>query len=559
VIRILKAFAWLRWRMLIKALDRTGSRDVLERFSLAMEKLGPILAAVLLIPSALFLFALGVSAGYLTATGGQRLPLQLARFMLGAVPLLSLIGPLFLPAADRTNPIRLLLLPIPPGTLYVAQSSSTFGDPWTILMVPLVLGIPVGLAAAGALVPALAALAAAVLFIILIVGLAALATSALHLIVRDRRRGELLTLLFIIVIPVVAMLPSMMVNDRPRGQRNAPRQSLAPAWAVEAGQRALAVYPSELLVTTTRASVGGDTNRVAASLAGLLVATALLHGAGFVAFRKILESPGTTGARRSAPMREAWARTIPGLSSGASAVATAQLRLAMRTPRGRSILLSPVALLGIFGLLIWRSGSMDFGPFKFDGGLGLATFASFVSVISILPIAMNQFAVDKAGLTMTLLSPLKDDELLLGKAVGNAMIAAPPVIFSLLLVLAVFPSGPPAQWITLILSLIGIYLVAAPIAAICSAVFPRDVDMNSIGRGSNAHGAAGLLGMLAFVGAGVPPLLLALLATKILAQPALAPLFALGWCVVAYVIWRILFKVALRVFASRRENLALIA
>jgi hypothetical protein len=556
--RILKAFAWIRWRMLVNALDRTGSRDALERFSLAIEKLGPIIAAVLLIPSAVALLAIGAGAGYLTATGGERLPLQVARFILFAVPILTIVGPLFLPAADRTNPIRLLLLPIPRATLYVAQSASTFGDPWTILMVPLVLGIPIGLAAAGALVPAVAMLAAGLLFIVLIVGLAALATSLLHLIVRDRRRGELITLLFIFVIPVAAMVPSMMINDRPRAQRNAPRSNVAPAWLVDAGSRALAVYPSEMLVTAVRASVAGDTRLTAGSLGGLLAAAALLHGAGFFAFRKILESPGSTGARRSAPMRDAWARTIPGLTSGASAVATAQLRLAMRTPRGRSILLSPVVMLAIFGLLIWRSGRMDFGPFQFDGGLGLATFASFVSVISILPIAMNQFAVDKAGLTMTLLSPLRDDELLLGKAVGNALIAVPPVLFSLVIVFALFPSGTPVQWVTLVLSLIAIYLAAAPVAAICSAVFPRVVDLNSIGRGSNAHGAAGLIGLAAFVAAGVPPLLLALLAVNLLAQPILAPVFALAWCGVAYVIWRVLFKVAVGVFARRRENLALI-
>src|SRR5205085_9287024 len=53
MLRILKAFAWLRWRMLVNALERTGSRDALERFSIAIEKLGPILAGILMIPSAL--------------------------------------------------------------------------------------------------------------------------------------------------------------------------------------------------------------------------------------------------------------------------------------------------------------------------------------------------------------------------------------------------------------------------------------------------------------------------------------------------------------------------
>jgi hypothetical protein len=559
MLRMLRAFAWMRWRMLINALDRSGSRDALQRFSLAIENLGPILAGILLIPSGLMLLGIGVFAGYETGAGGGRMPLEAVRYILFAVPLLAIIGPLFLPAADRTNPVRLLLLPIPRTTLYVAQSSATFGDPWTILMVPLVIGIPIGLAAAGAVLPALTVLTAVLVFILVVVGLAALATSLLHLVVRDRRRGELVALLFIIVIPLVAMLPSMLLGSTPRGQRNAGRHGSAPTWAVDAGKRALTVYPSEMVITATRAAAAGDAGRAAGSVAGLGAAAILLHAAGFLAFRKILESPGTTGARRSAPMRDAWAMTLPGLTSGASAVATAQLRLAMRTPRGRSILLSPIALLGIIGVMVYRSGTMDFGSIHLDGGLSLATFASFVGVMSILPIAMNQFAVDKAGLTMTLLSPLRDEELLLGKAVGNAMIVAPPVLFSLVAVLAVFPPGPLLHWVTLVLALVSVYLVAAPIAAICSAVFPREVDMNSIGRGSNAHGAAGLIGLIAFVGAAVPPLLLALLATQLLARPALAPVFVLGWCLIAYVVWRVLFKVAVRVFAARRENLALIA
>ena len=257
-------------------------------------------------------------------------------------------------------------------------------------------------------------------------------------------------------------------------------------------------------------------------------------------------------------MRTVWARTLPGLTPGASAVAAAQLRLALRTPRGRSILLSPLALLAIFGLLIYRTGSMDFGAIKVNGGLGLATFASFVSIASILPIAMNQFAVDKAGLTMMLLSPLRTEELLLGKAIGNALIVVGPVLFSILVVFALFPGNSPLQWLSLVLGLVSVYLLAAPIAAICSAVFPREVDMNSIGRASNAHGAAGLIGMLSFVAAGVPPFVLAFLANDILDKPVLAPVFLLVWCVVTYIAWRLLFKVAARVFASRRENLALV-
>jgi hypothetical protein len=179
-------------------------------------------------------------------------------------------------------------------------------------------------------------------------------------------------------------------------------------------------------------------------------------------------------------------------------------------------------------------------------------------LLSILPIAMNQFAVDKAGLTMTLLSPLTVEEVLAGKAAGNALVVAPPVIFCIVTALLLFPGGQASMWIALVLGLVAVYLVVAPIGAISSAVFPRAVDMNSIGRGSNAHGAAGLIGMLSFLAAGLPPAGLTLLATRILERPSLAPVLVGIWCVIAYVLGRVLFIPARRLFVSRRENLAML-
>ncbi|HJR58227.1 MAG TPA: hypothetical protein VJ813_02470 [Vicinamibacterales bacterium] len=556
--RILRAFAWLRWRMLVNSLEKTGSRDALERFSIAIERLGPLLAAILLIPSALFLAGLGIGAGYLLATGGSAIPFTATRYLLFVVPLLAVVGPLFLPAADRTNPIRLLLLPIPGSVLYVAQASAALGDPWTMLAMPLLAGIPIGLAAGGALTGALICLVAGALLVVVVLGISALSTSVLHLVVRDRRRGELMALIFIVFIPLVAMLPGLLGSDgrRRRGEHREPR---LPAWASEAGARALQLYPSEAFVTGTTAAAAGNAAGSGAALAALAASAMVLHGFGVLAFRRVLDSPGTTGARRSAPMRAAWGVRLPGLSTGASAVALAQLRLALRTPRGRAILLSPVAFFVIFGVMMYRnSGNMDFGPFRFGSGLGLATFASSMCLLSILPIAMNQFAVDKAGLTMALLSPLTDEELLAGKAAGNALITAPPMLVCILGALLLFPDGSPFLWATLVLGLISVHFLVAPVAAMCSASFPRAVDMNSIGRGSNAHGAAGFIGLVAFLVAAVPPALLTLLATRILERPSLAPVLLAIWCAIAYGVGRLLFIPARRFFAARRENLAML-
>ena len=156
------------------------------------------MAAVLMIPSALLLAAAAAASGFALSRGEQHsLFFQAARYLLLTVPILSIFGPLLLPAADRTNPVRLLLLPIPRSTLYVAQSSSAFGDVWVLLMLPIVLFLPIGLLAGGAFGAAVLSLAGGVLLVLLVVGLSSLSTSLLHLVVRNRRRGELLALLFI--------------------------------------------------------------------------------------------------------------------------------------------------------------------------------------------------------------------------------------------------------------------------------------------------------------------------------------------------------------------------
>jgi hypothetical protein len=358
MLRILGAFVWLRWRMLINSLEKTGARDTVERFSIAIEKLGPIMAAVLMVPSALLLAAAAVAGGFALARGDQSLIFVAARYGLLIVPVASIFGPLLLPAADRTNPIRLLLLPIPRATLYAAQSSSAFGDIWVLVLLPIVLFVPVGLLAGGAVVAALVAFAAGILLVLVVVGITSLATSVLHLLVRNRRRGELLALLFIIIIPAASMLPGLLNGLRHvPGAEHRPSviQSNTPAWLKTAGTRAFTVYPPELYVSSTRAAASGNLAPATAGLAGLSAAVLLIHGLGMIAFARVLASPGSTGARRAVPTRAAWGVTLPGLSTGASAVALAQLRLALRTPRGRSTLISPVLVTGIFAFVIRHS------------------------------------------------------------------------------------------------------------------------------------------------------------------------------------------------------------
>jgi hypothetical protein len=562
VLRILRAFAWLRWRMLINSLEKTGARDTVERFSIAIEKLGPIMAAVLMVPSGLILAAAATASGFALARGEQHsLFFEAARYLLFVVPIVSIFGPLLLPAADRTNPVRLLLLPIPRNTLYAAQSSSAFGDVWVLLMLPIVLFVPVGLLAGGAFAAALVSLLAGMLLVLVIVGITSLATSVLHLLVRNRRRGELLALLFIVIIPAASMLPGLLngLRHAPGAEPGPSLSSRLPEWVKTGSVQAFAIYPPEAYARSTRAAAAGDVVVAGGGLVALAAAVLVIHGLGFAAFAKVLGSPGSTGGRRAVPTRAAWSRTLPGLSSAASAVALAQLRLALRTPRGRSIVLSPILVTGIFGFVARNSmANLESGLFAFHSGPSVAGVASFVGLLAVLPIAMNQFAVDNAGLTLALLSPLSDREYLTGKAVGNGLIAALPISLSFLLALFLLPGGSPALWLSIPLALLSTYFLVAPLAAALSALFPRVVDLNSIGRGSNAHGLAALLGMVSFVASTLPAALIAFAASGWLHNTAFTPALLIVWCIVSYAIGRLLFIPARRIFAKRRENLAML-
>ncbi len=219
MVTILRAFVWLRWRMFVNSLERTGSRDLLERFSMAADTLKPIMAGVLLVPSSLALASIGAASGYALSRGGaaslfEQAPRYLLmgsllerapRYLLMVFPLASVIGPLLLPAADRVNPIRILLLPIGRATLYAAQAAAALGDIWIVLVLPLVAGVPLGLVAGGAPGMALSASAAGVLMVALMLALSSTTTGLVQLAVRDRRRGELLALLVLLQRPVLLL------------------------------------------------------------------------------------------------------------------------------------------------------------------------------------------------------------------------------------------------------------------------------------------------------------------------------------------------------------------
>jgi hypothetical protein len=548
--RTLRAFAWMRWRVLMNSIERTGARDTLERLSLAVEQIGPLIALGLLLPSAAILAALGGYAGYVLPGAERPVTFNVLRILLGVATAFCILGPILLPTMERTSAVRLLLLPIPPRVLYVAQASGALSDPWLVLAIPVLLGIPVGLGLHGALAGAVVGTLAGLLLITTLVGLSAVAAFVLHLLVRDRRRGELVTLLVVIVLPMIGLLPSLLATSKTRAELF--------ERATRLGARAYILLPSELAASATRSAANGRPAAAVAPLTGLAVTSLACHGLAFAAFARLLAAPGSVSRRQTAADSSSRRTWIPGLSRAEAAVAYAQVRLALRTPRGRSILLSPLIVFAMFTAVAVQQRHGDLDRWSLNGGLMLAAFGAAICLLSILPFALNQFAVDRAGLTLTLLSPISDRDLLIGKAVGNGLIAALPALACFVLAFAIFHDGPLALWLNLVPAFIATYTAAAPAAAALSATFPRSVNLNSIGRGSNAHGLATFAGMLVMLAAGIPAAALTFAFTRIVRAPVLALVFVCGWCLLSLVGSRVLFGVVARIVERRRENLAMI-
>lgn len=557
MLRILRAFVWLRWRTLVNALEGTGSRDVLTRLSVATDGLGPVLMLVVLLPSALALAGLAGVAGWgLTAVEGPGAAFATTRIVLGVACILTLAAPLVLPSGERTHAARLLLLPISRGVLYVAHAIGTAAHPLLLLVAAMVVALPIGLAGAGHPLAAVIAIVAGGLLFAALAGLLVAVTAGAQLLLQDRRRGEWVALGLFLLFPIVGVMAGML--DGQGGSRHTPRaeRQLPPPTTID--RRALAILPSEPYVHAVRTAAEARYTAAVRPLLILAATAGLVHAVAAVVFGRLLGSAGGGAGPRRSPRSSARWRRLPGLSAGVSAVALNQVRLALRTPRGRFTILSPIVIFVPLAVMLIRSTSgVDLPFLRVQGGIGLAVFTSFLSLLAVLPLAMNQFAVDRSGLTLAFLLPLETRTLLLGKAAGNGVVAAMPAAFCIAAAAALFPGGDPAIWACVPLALLATYLLTAPAAVALSAMLPRSVDLNSIGHGSNAHGAASLLGTAALAAAGASCLLPVRIATGLLNDPRLAPLFLLMWVVCAASWCALLLRPLSALVDQRRETFAM--
>lgn len=560
----LSAWAWLRWRSFMNAIERSERVDRVARLSRALEALGPVVVAVMMIPAALMAMFLGMATGYGLASGEMwGVPLMhVMRMMLFIVILLTVMGPIVLPSGRGIASLpRLLLLPVPHRALFAGELLGGLAEPWTLLGSLAVIMVPVGALVAGHFTLALVAAAGALLLVMALLAIGALCGALLHVLMRDRKRGEWIVVAFFTLIPLAAVAPTLIARADASGANwEEEFEARMEAMLEHPANGALAIFPGELFTATVARTTAVSPGSVLLPIGVLGLMTAGAVAGGWTLWKRTIDRGGISrGRSKSAPAGSGLPSAIRTMQTPRRALAFTFLQHIVRTARGRTTVLPAVIMTIVFAGFVWGKGGMMLGRIPLSDGFSLAVFGIMMAFLTMIQLWMNQFAIDKAGLTMLCLQPITSSRILKGKMAGAATLVAALAALPMAAGLLIGASRSIEYWVVLILGSIAAFLVIAPVAAIISAVFPKHVDLGSIGQKSNAHAAAGFIGMLVVFAAAAPAAGAGAFGFGVLKSGYAAVGLAGLWLVLAFILHWLLLKMAVRVFDNRRESLMAVA
>lgn len=560
----LSAWAWLRWRTFMNTIERSERVDRVARLSGALEALGPIVVAVMMIPAALMAIVFGMATGYGLASGEMwGVPsMHAMRVVLFLVILLTVMGPIVLPSGRGIASLpRLLLLPVPHRALFAGELLGGLAEPWTLFGSLLVIMVPVGALVAGHVTLALVGATGATLLVMALLAIGALSGALLHVLMRDRKRGEWMVVAFFTLIPLAAMTPMLIAGASADGDDwEQEFESRMGAMVERPANGALAAFPGELYVAALARTAGVSPGHTAVPLAGLALMTAGAVGGGWTLWKRTIDRGGISrGRSKDVRAGAGLPSSLRMMLTPRRAVAFTFLQHVARTARGRATVLPSVVMTLVFAGFVGAKGGMMLGKIPLSDGFSLAVFGVMMAFLTMIQLWMNQFAIDRAGLTMLCLQPMTSSQILSGKMAGAATLIAALAALPIGAGLLVGTPRSLEHWIVLILGSVAAFVVIAPLAAILSAVFPKHVDLASIGQKSNAHAAAGFIGMLVVFAAAAPAVAAALVGFRVLDSGYAAVGLSAAWLVAAIGLHWVLRKLAVRVFENRRESLMAVA
>lgn len=593
---LVRVFVWLRWRTFQNSLGRRR-RGRWQRLGAWAEVVGKILLWGV-VGSA----ALGLAFGALFvpwALQPERDPAPQGIVLLALrIGLAVFVGMLLvIPAFQGFSGVsfartRLLLLPIRRSLLHALEVAAHLPDLWLVLVVPSLLAMGVAaLFVVGA--GGLAVLGAALLFAVSLAILSSIATFGVELLFRNRRRAEAAAVVLMAVWITAAMLPGLLESRREAGERGSggaveemtaedgtpeepaptgePVQEEGAGDGDTEGEEALAVFsrfpallqvlPSEAFARTVFLAARGRSAAAWAPVAVLALVAVALYALSYAVWSRLQAEPGVGASlRRSGELPRP--PRLPGLSPAAAAVAWSQLRSLLRTLAGRiGLFLTPVVTL--FLALMLRAElpaglSGDEGLRAALPGVGVLLLVGAValSLFSIQNLALNQFAVDGPGFTLSRLTPVADRDLVMGKAAGGGLLAG---VFALLGSGVVVPLEPEALpfWPAALLAGASAYLFLAPLYAWLSMLLPKAVDLGRLGKGTQPNQVAALLGMFGTPLALGPPLVLGGAVFAATGSATRVTLALLLWTAATGVAARFLLRAVADALPAREESVHL--
>jgi hypothetical protein len=569
MIHALRAMGWLRWRLLLNTLRGSRRRDAMERVSRVMALMVPFILAALFVGSTIFMTIAGFLGG-LAVAEQSIYPPSVILVVRAAIAVLCVVVIILAAGAPGQTTLsrytRLLLMPIPRQALHVVEVVSNLADPWQVLLAAGLFAFSAGLLVGGAVAAALVALVAGALVMAILASLSAAFSFLVAWLFRSRRRGELFTLIFVMALSGLSLIPAFLSKNFDSEPREGRPEEVNRPFSVDEFNASLPswsrILPSEAYGLTIRQAVAGRPAGIAAGLLLLVGQVGLLFLASSAVHRRVLQSLEGDVRRRKHTEIAASAPRLPFVGAAASAVAWAQYRTALRSVRGRLIVLFPGPLLALM-MVIFRQLPGDEGRWAASAaGQGYMLFGAGVvfGFYSMQAFTMNMFGSDRSGLTLQLLAPVSDRHLAWGKVYGCWLILCAAMVVTFAASVAVAPSGSPYHWLAVLVAAFAMYMALSPITVWLSALFPQASDLSKTGSGGNPHPLPMFVGTFLVLFVAMPNVIIMLFVEVWWKhQPILALAGVTLWALVVAAIAIPLVNLSARAVGARRENLALIA
>jgi hypothetical protein len=563
----LRAITWLRWRLLANTIRGGKRRDRLEQISRAFAVFVPIVVAAMLTGSVIAVTTLAFIGGRAVVDHVIRPELAVIVLRGLLIAMLAVLVILTTSSPGQTTIgryTRLLLLPIPRGVLHLVEVLANLADPWIVLVAAALLAFGAGMAVAGDFMAALLTIGAGLLVLAVLASFGALVSFLVGWLFRSRRRGELFTLAVVAMLSLGSFLPvffASRIEDRKGEPRRSGSSRSRPSIADfdRALPRWTGALPSEVYGRTVLNAVAGNPVGAGFGLFTLGAEAALFYVCSSAAHRRMLGAlEGGSRRRRAAELPSAGLR-LPGLSPAVDAVAWAEVKTALRTVRGRLVVLLPGPLFALLAATLGRIPSETFAVAASQHGHLMFGLGITFSLYSLQAFTMNLFGADRAGLTLQLLSPIRDRELAWGKLIGSALILGVATLICLVASLAAAPYGSPFLWIASFFGGIATFVLLSPLFVWLSALFPLASDLSKTGSGGNPHGFPMLVGTIVTLVFAAPSALIVLAAEFWWKRPVIGFVAAGVWLLIAVTLCVPLVNLAARAIGARRENLALTA